>query len=84
MSTLTYIIGWPLLAAMVLAFVPRNYRVIMRAVAVFATLVSACLAIKMFLQFNGAVIGASGYRFEEQISWVESLGISYLRGCGWH
>ena len=80
MSTLTFIIGWPLLAAMVLAFVPRNYRVIMRAVAVFATLVSACLAIKMFLQFNGATIGATGYRFEEQLSWVESLGISYHVG----
>jgi len=24
MSTLTYILGWPLLAALALAFVPRN------------------------------------------------------------
>jgi NADH-quinone oxidoreductase subunit M len=80
MSTLTYIIGWPLIAAMVLTFVPRNYRVIMRGVAVFATLVSACLAIKMFLQFNGAAIGAAGFRFEDQVSWVESLGISYHVG----
>jgi NADH-quinone oxidoreductase subunit M len=80
MSTLTHIIGWPLFAAMVLAFVPRNYRVVMRGVAVLATLVSACLAIKMFLQFNGAAIGPAGYRFEEQLSWVESLGIGYHVG----
>jgi NADH-quinone oxidoreductase subunit M len=80
MSTLTYIVGWPLLAAAALAFVPRNYRVIMRAVAVFATFVSACLAVKMFLQFNGVPANALGFRFEQQIPWVPSLGLSYHVG----
>ena len=80
MSTLTYIICWPFLAAIVLAFVPRNYRVVMRAVALAATLISALLAIKMFLQFNGAVVGQSGYRFEQQRPWIEALGISYHVG----
>lgn len=77
MSTLTYIIGWPLLAAIVLAFVPRNYRVIMRAVAVIATLISALLAIKMFIQFQ---TDQPGYQFEQQIEWVRALGISYHVG----
>src|ERR1700716_95164 len=80
MSPLTYIICWPLLAAIVLAFVPRNYRVVMRAVALAATLISALLAIKMFLQFNGAFVGPSGYRFEQQEPWIESLGINYHVG----
>jgi len=77
MSILTYIAGWPLLAALALIFVPRNYRVIIRAVAIAATLVSMLLAVKMFCLF---VPGLSGYQFEQQISWVESLGISYHVG----
>ena len=36
MSILTYIAGWPLLAALVLLLVPRNYRVPSAAVAVLA------------------------------------------------
>src|SRR5258707_15325909 len=77
MSTLTYIIGWPLLAALALAFVPRNFRVVMRASAIAATFISALLALKMFIQFK---TGAAGYQFEQQIPWVTSLGISYHVG----
>ena len=80
MSTLTYILGWPLLAAVVLAFVPRNYRFVMRLVALGATAISALLAIKMFLVFPSAEVNADGYRFVQQIPWVESLGISYFVG----
>ena len=77
MSILTYIAGWPLLAALALIVVPRNYRVIIRAIAVLGTLISAVLAVKMFAQF---VPGAAGYQFEQQIPWVQSLGISYHVG----
>lgn len=77
MHILTYIAGCPLLAALALVLVPRNYRVIIRFIAVLATLVSAVLAVKLFCQF---VPGVSGYQFEEQIPWVESLGISYHVG----
>ncbi len=79
-SILTYIAGWPLLAALLLVVVPRNYRVIIRAIAVFATLLSAALAIKMFCSYNCALPDAQGYRFVQQIPWVESLGISYHVG----
>jgi len=77
MSILNYIYGWPLVAALLLVFVPRNYRVIIRAVAVLATFISMALAIKMFWQF---VPGQSGYQFDQDIPWVESLGISYHVG----
>ena len=77
MSILTYILGWPLIAAIVLVFVPRNYRVIIRAVALLATFISMLLAVKMFCQF---VAGQAGYQFEQQIPWVPSLGISYHVG----
>src|ERR1700733_2094245 len=77
MSILTYIAGWPIIAALALIFVPRNYRVIIRFIALLGTFISMVLAIKMFYQF---VPGASGYQFEQQIPWVDSLGISYHVG----
>src|ERR1700744_2184359 len=77
MSILTYIIGLPLLAAIVLAFVPRNFAVIMRFVAVATTFVSAVLAIIMFARFQ---TNATGYQFEQQVDWGKSLGISYHVG----
>src|SRR5689334_21254170 len=77
MSTLTYIICWPLIAAVVLAFVPRSLNVVMRGVAIGATLVSALLALKMFIAFK---TGATGYQFEQIMPWVSSLGISYHVG----
>lgn len=77
MSILTYIFGWPLVAALALIFVPRNYRVIIRAIAILGTFISMVLAIKMFCHF---VPGAAGYQFEQQVPWVDSLGISYHVG----
>jgi NADH-quinone oxidoreductase subunit M len=77
MSILTYIWGIPLLAALTLVLVPRNYRVPIRGLAILATLISAVLAVKMFCHF---VPGAPGYQFEQQIPWVDSLGISYHVG----
>ena len=77
MSTLTYIIGWPFFAAIVLLLVPRTFRPVVRAVAILATFISALLALKMFLQFHA---GAPGYQFEQQVPWVTTLGISYHVG----
>jgi NADH-quinone oxidoreductase subunit M len=79
MSPLTYILGWPLLAAVLLTFLPRNFLVVIRAVAIGATLISALLAIKMFVQFAGAS-ATNGFRFDQQASWVPTLGISYHVG----
>ena len=80
MSILTYILGWPLVAALALVFVPRNYRVIIRAIALLATFISAVLAVKMFCAYGHAPVDADGYHFVQQIPWVESLGISYHVG----
>ena len=79
-SILTYIWGIPILAALVLIVVPGNYRVPIRALAVLATLISAVLAVKMFCDFGAAQPDAYGYRFVQQIPWVDSLGISYHVG----
>ena len=80
-SILTYIWGIPILAALALVVVPRNYRVPIRAIAVLATLISAVLAIKMFCGYGSAAVDPeTGYRFVQQIPWVTSLGISYHVG----
>ena len=80
MSTITLIILIPLVAALLLAVVPRSFQVVMRGVALLATLITALLALKAFIVFNRAPLGASGFRFEQQIHWVRSLGISYHVG----
>ncbi len=77
---LTLILGCPLLAALALAFVPRSLRVLIRAVAVLATLLSAVLAVLLFIQFNGAAPGPHGFKFEQQVPWVAAVGISYHVG----
>jgi len=75
MTTLTYIFLLPLLAAIALAFVPRNFAVIMRAVAVAVTFVTMLLAVSMFCQFDGAAADANGYKF---VSIVPGLGVESL------
>ena len=82
MSILTYIIGWPFLAALLLCAVPRNYRLIMRLVAVVATCISMLLAIVLFWRFDHVAAGADGYKFVQEISWwgVNALGIHYHVG----
>ena len=77
---LTLILGIPLLAALGVAFIPGNLRVLIRALAVLATLISAVLAVVMFWQFNTAPVDAYGFKFVQQASWVQSLGISYHVG----
>src|SRR5579863_5349072 len=81
MSILTYIFLYPLIAALVLLFVPRNYRVIIRFFALAGTFASMVLAIRMFCEFGHVAPDASGYRFGQQVPWVESLGISYHVGA---
>jgi NADH-quinone oxidoreductase subunit M len=78
MSILTYIMGWPLVAALALVLVPRNFRVVTRAVAILATFVAMLLAVKMFCQF---VLGRAGWQFEQQVPWVPTLGISFHVGA---
>jgi NADH-quinone oxidoreductase subunit M len=82
MTLLTLIFILPLLAAVALAFVPRNFAVIMRAVAVGVTLVTMLLAVLMFWKFNSATADASGYKFVSTIPGLgaESLGIACKLG----
>jgi NADH-quinone oxidoreductase subunit M len=77
---LTALILIPFLAALGILCVPRNYRFVIRIVALAATLVTMLLAVKMFFGFNSAPAGAGGYKFVHYVPWVESLGINYYVG----
>ena len=77
MSPLTYIVAWPLAAAILLLLVPRQQRVTIRALAVLATLATLLLALKLFWRFDSA---AAGYQFVQRAAWVPALGIQYHVG----
>lgn len=79
-NILNHIIGWPLFGALLLCLVPRNYKLVMRAVAMLVTAVSMVLAIVMFCKYPAAPVGPGGFKFEFIKPWVESLGISYHVG----
>lgn len=77
MHTITYLILLPLLAAVLLVFVPSRERETFRLTTLIATFLTMLLAFKLFLQFE---TGQAGFQFEESVSWVDALGISYHVG----
>lgn len=72
--------GWPLLMAVLLIFVARTNRLLLRAGTLVATFFPMLLALKMFWGFDAAETTLGGYKFVFQVPWVESLGISYHVG----
>lgn len=80
MSPLTYIIFIPLLAAVIVALLPRRMGGVIRAIAILATLGSMAISLKMFLAFSGAEPGEGGYRFVQSVPWVNAVDINYLVG----
>src|SRR6187397_3537307 len=77
---LTSIILLPFLAALAILVLPRNYRFVIRLVALAATLLAMLLAAKLFFGFNAAAPGVGGYKFIQRIPWVETLDINYFVG----
>jgi NADH-quinone oxidoreductase subunit M len=80
MSPLTLIFLLPLLAALALALIPRNFRFAIRSLALLATFVSMIIAVSAFCRFNGHA-SADGFQFEEQHAWAPKAGISYHVGA---
>ncbi len=80
MSPLTLIFLVPLLTAVVLALIPRNFRFVIRGLALLAALISMLIAIYAFCKFNSQP-NASGFQFEERHAWATAAGISYHVGA---
>ncbi len=80
-SPLNYLIGAPLLGAFLILLVPRNYRFVIRLIALSASFAAMAVGIWLFGNFDPQ---AGGYQFEGEpryFSWVESLGINYHLGA---
>jgi NADH-quinone oxidoreductase subunit M len=79
MSPLTVIILLPLGAALLALIIPRNYRFVIRCLALLATFVTMMVALNMFFSYDGRA-AVYGYQFVEQHHWAPALGISYHVG----
>jgi NADH-quinone oxidoreductase subunit M len=80
MSILTLIICVPLATAVLMALVPGSFKVAFRGMAIGALLLCAALAVLLFVRFDSAAAGAGGFRFQQLIPWVSTLGINYHVG----
>jgi NADH-quinone oxidoreductase subunit M len=79
MSLVTLLILLPLLGALISACIPRNYRFLIRVIALVVSAITLLLGVTIFLRFNPAA--ATTIQFEQQIPWVESLGLSFHVGA---
>ncbi|MBK9139041.1 MAG: NADH-quinone oxidoreductase subunit M [Verrucomicrobia bacterium] len=77
MASLSFIIFCPLLAALLIAAIPRNFKVLFRLIALGATFLPALAAVRLFLGMEPA---SGRLQYEEFVPWVYSLGISYHVG----
>jgi NADH-quinone oxidoreductase subunit M len=80
MSPLTFIFGLPLLAALLMALIPRNYRFVIRCLALLATFSSMVIAVVMFCKFNSIEMVRHKFLFEETHSWSRAMGFGYHVG----
>lgn len=76
-NALSLLILLPLLGALTVAFIPANYRFLIRVVALAASGLSLLCSLVVFLGFDAQ---ASGYQFVQAVSWVSALGIQYKVG----
>lgn len=79
-SPLLWILGLPLIAAAGLCLVPRESPRVLRGVSIAVTAVVVWIALDMLAGYGNAPVGRGGYRYVQQIPWVESLGISLHLG----
>lgn len=73
----------PLLAALLMVLIPRNFRFMIRSLALLATFTSMIIAVVMFgnlfLNYNGGLAGGR-FQFEEKHAWAPTIGIGYHVG----
>lgn len=77
---LTAIILVPFIAALAMLVIPRNFRFLVRVVAIVATLVTLVLAWRVFAGFDAAPAGEGGFKYFQRVTWIPSLRIDYLVG----
>jgi NADH-quinone oxidoreductase subunit M len=71
----------PLLAALMVALVPRTFRLGPRVIALTATLLTLLVALLLLLRFDGAAV-VDGFRFHEKWNWISIAGLSLAYHVG--
>jgi NADH-quinone oxidoreductase subunit M len=79
MSLVSSIFHYPLLGALIIWLIPRNFRFVIRNVALVAALASLVAAVVLFCKFDPSK-AADGFQFVEKHDWAPALGISYHVG----
>jgi NADH-quinone oxidoreductase subunit M len=76
-SILSLILLSPTVVALVLLFLPRQERALLRWTALLGSLVTLVLSLVLWFDFDGAV---SGFQYVELLDWYPSLNASYHLG----
>lgn len=76
-----HILSWmtffPVIGAVVIAFIPRGNKEIVKTVAAAAAAVPLILAVRLFIDFDRAL---DGFQFVERFEWIKSFNIEYHMG----
>lgn len=75
---LSIIIFSPLVGALIIALLPKENHQAIKVTALICTFVSMATSFWVFFSYDQAL---GGFQFEEQISWIAPLGISYHLGA---
>lgn len=74
---LTYIVGCPLLGALIVLFVPKKNVFLIKAVATLCTAVPLALSILMAAQFS---LSNTAMQFQEKAAWIPQINVWYHLG----
>lgn len=72
---LTTILLAPIVAALVMVFIPREEGKLIKCIAAIGTFISFALAIYVYFSYDQAL---GGLQFVERIPWISDLGVSYF------
>ncbi|MTI79883.1 MAG: NADH-quinone oxidoreductase subunit M [Firmicutes bacterium] len=67
----------PLLAALIIIFLPKDESKLHKIVAVIGTFVSLAISLYVFFAYDKSI---GGIQFVERINWIKDLGVTYYMG----
>lgn len=74
---LTAILLFPVLAAMIILFLPKEDKTLVRWFAFVASLIPLALSILLWVKFDSAVVG---FQFTEKYVWYQAINSSFSVG----
>lgn len=77
LPVLSIIIFSPILAGLIIFLLPKDRVREIKLLSLVSTVISLLLSVLVYFSYN---IDQAGYQFVERLSWLPSLGISYLVG----